>query len=455
MRDVDSAPSFTPDGTQFLFQRAQTARDIIFYMAPFGTTGELSEVYRTPPEALVIAGPLLSPDGTEVLYYQIDQNDVLHPNLMIKNLQSGNVRPVKGPRWMQISSYEWGRDGTSLYVTGSRAWAERNHVWHVDLVSGAARPITQGFDEHSHVALRSDGQALATVRTTIFSQLWHVPMDGTAAENGARARQITRGTDMVGAPQVAPDGRVAYVAEASGEMDLWVMDAEGRNPRQITFGEAQDFWQVWSPDGRRLAFASEKEGDLQVWVVDADGQNARQVTQRGSTNYGPSWSPDGKFIAYIESQGDSSFLSKIPVDGGEPVRLSREHQVMVSAQWSPDGKTIAAWAQPTTPSPQIPIVFFPADGEGEVREVPVLLRNRWTLMGMKWLPDSSALCLAQRGVNGWQLQTQPLDGSEPRVLVEFPGEEILFNFGWSPDGTFLVAQRGTMSSDILLLENLP
>jgi Tol biopolymer transport system component len=74
---------------------------------------------------------------------------------------------------------------------------------------------------------------------------------------------------------------------------------------------------------------------------------------------------------------------------------------------------------------------------------------------LRWLPDSSALSMAQRGEAGWQLQTQPLDGGEPQVLAAFPGEEVLFSYGWAPDGSHIVAQRGTLHADIYLLENLP
>jgi len=456
MKDVDGPPSFFPDGTRFVFQRANEQRQMRFFVTPFGTTGEPQEIHSQPAEAVGMSTPILSPDGREILYVQVNRDDVLHPVLMIKTLEGGALRPVPGPRWMQLLGICWAHDGKGVYVAGSSSWMARSQIWYIGLAGDVVRRVTQDLEEHSQIVLRGDGNALASVRTTVAAQLWHVPLEGTPAENGTRARQITRGTVLQGWPQVAPDGKtIALVSEASGHMDLWAMDVDGANLRQLTFGAAQDFGQCWSPDGRQLAFASESEGDLQVWIVDADGHNSRQLTKQGTTNYGPTWSPDGKWIAYIASIADSSFLCKIPAAGGDPIFLSRIEIAMMLTRWSPDGSTIATWLQPQRATREIAVGLFPADG-GEVSKLPILPRSRWTLFSLHWTPDGKELSFVDQSEGAWVVQRVPLDGGERTTVAAFTDDDVsLFNFDWVPGGRALIAQRGTISSDIVLLENLP
>ncbi len=455
MKDVDGAPSFFSDGTRFVFQRANEQRQMRFFIAPFGTAGELQEIHSAPEGAVGISTPMLSPDGGEILYAQVNGDDVLHPRLMIKTLDGGALRPVPGPLWMLLVGYCWAQDGKGVYVAGSSSWMARPQIWYIGLAEDVVRRVTQDLEEHSQIVLRGDGNALASVRTTVAAQLWHVPVEGTPAENGARAHQITRGTGLMGWPQVSPDGKtVALVSEASGHMDLWAMDVDGSNLRQLTFGAAQDFGQSWSPDGRQLAFASESEGNLQVWVVDADGHNPRQLTQLGTTNYAPSWSPDGRWIAFIASVADSAFLCKIPAEGGDPIFMSRRDLAMILTRWSPNGTFIATWLQPEKPTPQIAVGLFPAAG-GEIHKLPLLPRSRWTLLSLHWTPDGDALSLVDQVQGAWVVQRVPLDGSERTTVASFTEDQTLFNFDWVPGGRALIAQRGTISSDIVLLENLP
>ena len=128
---------------------------------------------------------------------------------------------------------------------------------------------------------------------------------------------------------------------------------------------------------------------------------------------------------------------------------------MMLTEWSPDGKSVVSWIQPQKPSPQYEAGIFPAEGAGEVRKVPFMPRSQWSLLGLRWTPDGKGLSTCAEVDGAWTLQVYPLDGGAPRPRVSFVGEEYLFNYGWSRDGSFVIAQRGTMSSDVVLLENVP
>jgi TolB protein len=64
-----------------------------------------------------------------------------------------------------------------------------------------------------------------------------------------------------------------------------------------------DYWPVWSPDGKRIAFTSNRDGNYDIWLMNADGSAPRNLTQhRAQDNYA-AWSPDGKKMAFISNRG--------------------------------------------------------------------------------------------------------------------------------------------------------
>jgi Tol biopolymer transport system component len=457
LRDVDTAPSFAPDGKRFIFLRVVNGREFHHFVADYPGGGNCHEVYGAPEGAAAIITPMWSPKGKEIAYAQIDRNDVLHSKLMVKPLEGGEARTLPAPNWMQLSGYEWAPDGAGLYVTGSRSWVERPQVWFVSATGAPARRVTQDLDEYDGVSVSHDGKSLAAVRRVIEAQLWQVPLDGTPEENAAKARQLTHGTYFTGSPDVSRDGkRIVYTSDVNGQMDLWVLDVDSDTPRQLTFDAAQDFSATWSPDGQHVAYSREQEGALQVWQLGADGQNGHQVTRMGDKNMQPTWSPDGRWIAYLGAEADRSRLYKVPVEGGERVELFPENKVMMTVQWSPDGKWIASWTQDKSPLALRELGLFPASGTGEVRRIPLGPPGGWPwpFLGLRWMPDSSGLVLIaiRNGISN--LEFLPIDGGERKPLTAFTDDQTLFCYSLTADGRVAIVQRGRMNADIVMLENI-
>jgi dipeptidyl aminopeptidase/acylaminoacyl peptidase len=122
---------------------------------------------------------------------------------------------------------------------------------------------------------------------------------------------------------VSPDGNTLLFAVSTSDLArakrntrIWLMDATGRNPRQLTTGDASEYSPTYSPDGKQILFISSKEGSANLYLMYASGGQARKLTNISTGVSDPLWSPDGKWIAfssdvYPECGGDDACNKKI------------------------------------------------------------------------------------------------------------------------------------------------
>ncbi|TVR68854.1 MAG: S9 family peptidase [Sphaerobacteraceae bacterium] len=180
-------------------------------------------------------------------------------------------------------------------------------------------------------------------------------------------------------PQLSPDGNlVVWTASAYGkkedvpESSLWIASADGSEMgRQFTFGENNDTFPRWAPDGQSIAFLSDRSerGTNGIYVLPVAGGEARPLVQRKSSVDTFAWSPDGKSIAYLSADEPTdedkrrkderddpdvygerwpySRLYIVDVDSGDVTELSSGDRHVFDLAWSPDSSTIAFLASPT------------------------------------------------------------------------------------------------------------
>jgi len=111
-----------------------------------------------------------------------------------------------------------------------------------------------------------------------------------------------RGIDDV---QLSPDGKTVLftlttddLARAKRAKHIWVMDADGRNARQLTHSEKGESSPVFSPDGKWIGFVSSRDGEENLYILPTSSGEARKLTNVSTGISDPLWSPDGKEIAF-------------------------------------------------------------------------------------------------------------------------------------------------------------
>ncbi|HJY30593.1 MAG TPA: hypothetical protein VJ306_21345 [Pyrinomonadaceae bacterium] len=158
--------------------------------------------------------------------------------------------------------------------------------------------------------------------------------------------------------------KLVFTSMRAGDLDIYTMDANGKNVRQLTNELGYDGGPFWSYDGKQIvyrAYHPQTEKDkqdyrdllkqnlirpttLEIWVMNADGSNKRQVTNNGQANFGPYFFPDGKRIIFASNmdnpRGRNFDLYKVNVDGTGLERITFSDAFDGFPMFSPDGKKL-------------------------------------------------------------------------------------------------------------------
>ncbi len=153
--------------------------------------------------------------------------------------------------------------------------------------------------------------------------------------NGDNLKKLTNGIGALYAPELSPNGEwIIFTNNGNG---LWLMKPDGSNPHPLTTKD--DIDPSWSPDGSMVSFASSRAGARQLFVMNADGTNIRQVTDLNNMGGRNTWSPDGTQLAFYRGPQGERNIYVINVDGTGLVRLT-DGGDNLGPSWSPDGNWI-------------------------------------------------------------------------------------------------------------------
>ena len=207
-------------------------------------------------------------------------------------------------------------------------------------------PLMVNVDAQAQIAFASqrDGHFRKDIPEIPAPEIYVMDADG------GNLHRLTNNPSSDYAPSWSPDGkRIAFVSDRDGHVDandwltaeIYVMDADGGNPQNLTNNPSDDRDPSWSPDGKRIVFSSDRDMErgnaahnVEIYVMDADGKNQQRLTKNLTEDKDPSWSPDGKRIVF-RSRRDGHFRGEAGItyeiyamdaDGGNEQKLTENRK---------------------------------------------------------------------------------------------------------------------------------
>ena len=315
---------------------------------PVGTPAKRAIVAEDLLRIRGVSDPQISPDGNRVAFVvsqASEENDEYTSNIWVVHTAGGSLRRFTvGPR--RDFGPRWSLDGTRLAFFSDRELKGKSQLYVMPSDGGEAVRITDLENGVAGVGpvWSPDGSRLALIARVGG---WREPKEEKERGKSQPARVITTA-------KYKSDGE-GFIHDRPTQ--VFVVPADGGEPRQITHGDVPAAWPVWSPDGQFIAFVSDRRPNwdedwataTDLFIVSAAGRDVVRLTDTAGPIWQPLFSPDGRTIVYVGHRypgddGRNAHLFSIPFEGGKAMCLteSLDRPVWDFARpvWSADGDWI-------------------------------------------------------------------------------------------------------------------
>jgi len=249
-----------------------------------------------------------------------------------------------------------GQQGVQALITGSFSLAGDQFVAEAKLYDVALKKLLVGkrftgtFGNHrlvmhtfaDYVMEKLDktpggfATRIAFVDTSHTREIFAMDFDGHDL------RQMTRTGTLTLSPDWSPDLRnLLFTSYVNRNSDLWVLDTGTLRSQPISARPGLNASGRYAPSGEAIALSLSIKGTPKIFIITPQGHITKMLTNGRGNDISPSWSPDGSFIAYTSDQAGSPQIYTIPVAGGQPKRVTLNGNYNSDPDWSPRGDVIA------------------------------------------------------------------------------------------------------------------
>jgi Tol biopolymer transport system component len=411
-------------------------------------SGAKRQVTDPPAHITGDGAPSVSPDGRSLAFIRTVTSQL---NRDIYRLPLSDGLPASQPeptpitsdsKW--ISGYAWTGNGQEVVFASDRGG--RVQLWR-KAVFGSKQPtrITGAAEDSNaprapiqqYLAISHQGHRLVyTQRKTSGSDIRRIYVDGREVTNPLISSSLGDTT-----PQFSPDGtKIAFQSGRSGRGEIWICNADGSSPIQLTsFEKGYSGSPRWSPDGRTIAFDSNSTGKWDIYSVSVGGGKPVPWTTHPATDAIPSWSHDGRWIYFTSMRTGRNEIWKSPGTPGLEVQVTKNGGFM--AFESADGKEIYY-----TKSRVSGLWKMPSDGGEESKILDSVFNRNFaiTRRGIYYMEETNGGML----LRFFDLRTRRISTIAPLGQISGVGLAV------SPDeGSILYSQSDVLGSDLMLVEN--
>ena len=442
IKDIDTNPSFSPDGKRLVFVRANDPEPGKYFVVVANVDGGEEKTVFTGSMAEPMMDVAWSPDGRTIagLDFEHAQKSLTAVDSIDPN--TGNRKAVAGPPYTVLQNGSWLPSGKALAVTYSNQETNftQQQLGLVSFPDGKFRAITADTNDYTNPSVSSDGKTIATVM--------HQSVRDVYVSNGQKpdysdVKQITSGEPVQAVSWtsdgkllvdqlpvirfVGPDGAVK--GGITPENGSAVFNSQGCSDGHVIFTQG-----------------TLKTMTLNIWRSEADGTGLRPLTNGKNDQY-PMCSPDSKTVFFVNMAANA--YMKVPIEGGEAQPLAHVFaEINGSYDIARDGK-IAALGTYDFKAQRPNISLVSIESGTVLRTLEFDPRHVGPL---RLSPDGKWVVypIREKGVDN--LWLQPLSGGPGRQITNFSALKI-YSYHWSQDGKSLAFVRGEAPSDLVLIQD--
>lgn len=434
--------SISPDGDKLSFVRCYYLEDenCSLWIAD-SIDGRNEKKLASRPRPLRIGGNEFSPDG-KMIAFAVGQsiNQANEFGLVEVDIESGTERELTTEKFFNIKSLTWLPARHGLLVTASRIPNKSFHIWQIS-ATGEAVPLTKDSENYSALSLDKAAKLLVTTQVKADFRLQLSNMDNLSAAPLVLADALS--------VAFAPDGKIVFSSSMTGNDEIWSINADGSERRQLTSDPADESSPLVSPKNNSMFFTSNRTGEAHIWRMNMDGSNQTQITKK-TGGFPLTVSPDGKWLYY--HSGRERTLWRVSTQSGEEqlVLNQRKNRFAIS----PDGLQVA---YPEKRGEEV-ILMINSLADGQTIKTFHLADKQAKFLELVWTKNGKNLAyiLVNGNSKNNTLWFQPLDGKMPRQIADL-GEEVIYEqmgFALSPDGKSFAVVQGGWKHDAVLLNGL-
>jgi Tol biopolymer transport system component len=251
------------------------------------------------------------------------------------------------------------------------------------------------------------------------------PIFNTIADSFRVSDNLSTGSIVASTPYVEPAGKIAFESERDGNIEIYVMDADGSSQTRLTNNPTDDNDPAWSADGQKIAFDSNRDGNYKIYVMNADGSALTRLTDNLTDDGFPTWSADGQKIAFMSARDGNDEIYVMNADGSAQTRLTTNQLKDGVPTWSKDGQKIAFVS---LRDGNAEIYAMNADGSAQTR----LTNNPAVDSYPTWSADGQKIAFYSNRDGNGEIYVMNADGGNPTRITNNEAEDGYPT--WLPDG---------------------
>ncbi|HEY0428331.1 MAG TPA: protein kinase [Pyrinomonadaceae bacterium] len=454
--DVDSPVTFSPDGKRFAFFRHNPTEggDTIFIANADGTNlGPFLQTKEAGYDKFTAVA--WSSDGERILVgvMKLGSEQVQKMRLATVSVKDRKLELLGENAWYKASSFQWLKDNSGFIFAGRANSEGTTQIWFQPYPAGELKQITNDTSDYASVSASDDGNTMVATKYDTISSIWSLASGTKELKQVADESKTLLGFEGMAHTS---DGKLLYSRKIGKEVNIFALNESDRSEKQLTKDGGNNFYPFASPDGKYIVFTSNRNGAYSLWRMDADGKNPFQLTNFPDGMDGdPQILSDNETVLFFRQKNDGSraTIMKASLNGGEAVPALPESQATnLAPRVSADGKQLAyvSFIYDSKTSDFASSIKIAAFDGNKIVETGKQVKREFP-NNFQWSPDGKSITYVNKaGIdNIWNLSVG--DGKES-PLTDFKSGNIPF-FLWSHDGKRLFIIRSIVNSDLILIKN--